>query len=372
MNFRRAMLCGSSTALVESRAQIRNPKPEIRRRSEHRNPEALQPLGSLERSDPRRCGLGAGIPARAAFGAIGEAASDFGFRPSFGFRVSDFGFRPLPSRPRITSKHPLCSAFTLVEIMIAIGILSLVLAAIYSSWTAILRASKTGLDAAASAQRARITIRVLEDSLGSAQSFAANLPYYYFDAENGDTPVLSFVAHLSKTFLRSGKFGDLDVRRVTFSVEPGPDGSRQLVLRQNPLVMDMDADEKEHPIVLAKHVKGFEMQFWDTNKNPPDWVDEWEGPKTNQLPKLVMVTLRLADNPYSSRVTEEITRIISLPAMTVQPVWQVPRGMGMPGMPGMPGTPGMPVTPGLPGTPGAFPNPNMPGNPGQFPPNMPR
>ena len=76
-------------------------------------------------------------------------------------------------------------AFTLVEIMIAIGIFSMVLAAIYSSWTAILRASKTGLDAAASAQRARITIRVLEDSLGSAQSFAANLPYYYFDAENG-------------------------------------------------------------------------------------------------------------------------------------------------------------------------------------------
>ena len=97
----------------------------------------------------------------------------------------------------------------------------MVLAAIYSSWTAILRASKTGLDAAASAQRARVTVRVLEDSLGSAQSFAANLPYYYFDAENGDSPVLSFVARLSKSFPRSGKFGDLDVRRVTFSVEGG-------------------------------------------------------------------------------------------------------------------------------------------------------
>ena len=128
--------------------------------------------------------------------------------------------------------------------------------------------SKVGLDAAASAQRARITIRVLEDSLGSAQSFAANLPYYYFDAENGDTPVLSFVARLSKSFPRSGKFGDLDVRRVTFSVEAAPDGSRQLVLRQNPLVMELRRDEKEHPIVLAKNVKGFEMQFWDTEQEP--------------------------------------------------------------------------------------------------------
>ena len=126
-----------------------------------------------------------------------------------------------------TRSTMLRSAFTLVEMMIAIALFSMVLTAIYASWTAILRASKTGLEAAASAQRARVAVRVLEDSLGSAQSFAANLPYYYFDAENGDSPVLSFVARLSKAFPRSGKFGDLDVRRVTFSVEGAPDGSRQ-------------------------------------------------------------------------------------------------------------------------------------------------
>ena len=260
------------------------------------------------------------------------------------------------------------SAFTLVEIMVAIGILSMVLAAIYSSWTSILRASKVGLDAAASAQRARITIRVLEDSLASAQSFAVNLPYYYFDAQNGDSPVLSFVARLSKSFPRSGKFGDLDVRRVTFSVEAAPDGSRQLVLRQNPLVMEMDRDEKEHPIVLAKNLKGLEMQFWDTNKNPPDWVDEWGEKKTNQLPKMVMVTLKLADRPHSSQVTEEITRIISIPGMTVQPVWQGPRGAGGPGGPGSPGNPGGPGALGMPGARGGPGSPGiMPGGPGGLP-----
>jgi prepilin-type N-terminal cleavage/methylation domain-containing protein len=251
-----------------------------------------------------------------------------------------------------TRSPTLGSAFTLVEMMISIALFSMILAAIYSSWTAILRASKTGLDAAASAQRARVAIRVFEDSLGSAQSFAANLPYYYFDAENGDSPVLSFVARLSKSFPRSGKFGDLDLRRVTFSLEAGPEGGRQLVLRQWPIVMEPDRDEKEHPIVLAKNVKGMEMQFWDSNKNPPEWVDVWEGPKTNQLPRLVMLTLKLADNPHSSQVTEEITRIISLPVMTVQPVWQGSRAPG-----GPPGTPGAPGTPGMTGPPGVLPNP---------------
>ena len=232
---------------------------------------------------------------------------------------------------------------TKIEIMVAIGIFSLVLTAIYSSWTAILRASKAGLAAAASAQRARITVRVLEDSLGSAQSFQQNLPYYAFVAENGDEATLSFVARLSKFFPRSGKFGDLDVRRVTFSVESAPDGGRQLVLRQNPLVMEPDIDEKEHPIVLAKNIKGFEMLFWAEDKTPPDWVDEWREQKTNQLPRLVMITLKLADNPHSSQITEEITRIINLPAKTVLPMWQVPRNAG--GPPNNPNQPNQPNQP---------------------------
>ena len=173
------------------------------------------------------------------------------------------------------------SAFTLVEIMIAIGILSVVLAAIYSSWTAILRASKTGLDAAASAQRARVTIRVLEDSwLGAI--FRRNLPYYYFAAETAIRR-FKFRRPFVQVFPAQRQVGDLDVRRVT-SLEAGPDGSRQLVLRQNPLVMDPDTDEKEHPIVLAKNVKGFEMQFWDSNKKPPELVDEWEGRKPTNYP----------------------------------------------------------------------------------------
>jgi len=256
------------------------------------------------------------------------------------------------------------AAFTLIEIMIAIGIFSLVLAAIYSSWSAILRASKTGLDVAASVQRMRIAVRMLEDSLSSAQSFTANLPYYYFMAENGNQAALSFVARLSRSFPRSGKFGDLDVRRVTFSIEAGPDSTRELVMRQMPLVMeDPDPDEKQNPIVLVKNVKSFEMQFLDGNKNPPEWVDEWTADKTNQLPKMVMFTLTVADNPHNQQAVEQISRIISIPAVTVQRMWQVPQFAGQPGQPGVP--PGA-----LPGQPGSQPppgvNPNQPINSGRF------
>jgi len=237
----------------------------------------------------------------------------------FGFRISRF-HRRAPSLPSRKSARRGESAFTLVEILIAIGILSLVIAAIFSSWTAILRGSKVGLESAATIQRSRIVIRTLEDSLASAQCFTANAQYYSFVAENGQEASLSFVARLAKSFPRGGRFGDFDVRRLTFSVQAGQENDRELVLRQNSVFTGMDVDEKEHPLVLAKNVKEFQLQFWDAKLN--DWTDEWL--QTNQIPKLVMVTLKLANNAQSSVAQEEITRIISLPSIAVAGSWQMP------------------------------------------------
>jgi len=243
---------------------------------------------------------------------------------------------PRPSRP--------ARAFTLVEILVAMGILSLVLTAIYSSWTAILRASKTGLDAAAAVQRARMAGRTIEESLGSAMMFGVNIRDYGFVAENGDNPSLSFVARLSASFPRQGRFEGLEVRRVTFSVEKGRDGTRQLVLRQCPITMEMDVDEKEHPLVLASNVKEFKTEFWDQRMQ--DWSDEWK--QTNALPSLVRVSLELAPkNPTARGKGERVMRIVSLPASAVAPFWQMPRLPNVPPPGTQPGlSPGFqPVTP---------------------------
>lgn len=280
--------------------------------------------------------------------AVSEVGSFFGFRPSAFFRPSGFGLR--------------ASAFTLVEILIAIGIFSMVLAAIYSTWTAILRSSKVGLGVAAAVQRARIASRTIEETLGSVQSFAANRNYYAFVSENGSQAMLSFVSRLSPSFPRSGKFAGLDVRRVTFSLEQGRDGSRQLVLRQTPLLMETDKDEVNYPLVIAKNVKEFKSEFWDTRLQ--DWIDEWK--QTNQIPTLVRVTLKLGDSAYSTQVGQQVTRIVSLPSVTVQPGWQTPNFQPGPGNPNNPVVPGNPV-PGNPGglplSPGVLPGSGFPGRP---------
>jgi len=266
----------------------------------------------------------------------------------------------------IEPRHPHrnARAFTLVEAMLAVAILSLVVAAIYSSWTAILRASKVGLDAAAQAQRSRMALQTLEDALTTAQMSVLNAEYYGFVARGGDEALLSFVARLPPSFPRSGRFGDLAVRRVIFRVEPGPDNDRVLTLRQHPLVRDLDEDEENHPLILARGVRGLDLAFWDLQAG--DWTEEWL--QTNQLPALVLLKLRLTPpGRSSSREEQEVSRVVAVPSRGLPPQYQMPR-VGVPGVPGQPQ-----VLPGGPGQPPVIPSPNpvvpgpAPGPPGGQP-----
>jgi len=213
-------------------------------------------------------------------------------------------------------------AFTLVEILMAMAIFALVLTAIYATWTALLRGSRVGLEAAAQVQRERIAVHTIEQALTASfacQADGRQIQYYGIIAENGSDAKLSFVARLPKSFPRSGRFGDLDVRRIEFAVEPGPESSRELVMRQCPILMDFDEDEKNHPLVLAKNVKELALEYWDSRTG--DWTDAWQQTGTNQLPKMVKVTLKLlppgSRYSYSSAKEEEVTRVVAMPSVGV-------------------------------------------------------
>jgi type II secretory pathway pseudopilin PulG len=223
-------------------------------------------------------------------------------------------------------------AFTLIEIMVAIAIFMMIIAVIYSTWALVMRATTVGQDAAAQAQRQRVALRTIEDSLMCAQSFQASQKYYYFNVENGDAPRLSFASRVPDIFPRNGKFGDFNLRRVTFQLEAGGDGEKDLVLRQSPILMDMDEDEQKNPLVLARNVKTFLVECWDTNQL--DWVTEWEN--TNSIPPMLRVGLVLGGNLGAGGAAPEVSivRAFSMPS-SMMPV-AVQRGGAGPNAPNGP------------------------------------
>ena len=253
------------------------------------------------------------------------------------FSISDFRFateNQNPARGSIANRQsPIASsfAFTLIEVLIAITIFTMVMAAIYSTWFMIVRASRVAQEAAAQAQRERIAIHTIENSLTQIQSFQASMQYYTFTVQNGDQPLLSFTARLPDDFPRSGRFGDFNVRQLTYSLEPVADAANNtsendLVLRQYPILEGMDPDEQANPYVLARNVQTFAVECWDTNAQ--DWTDEWDD--TNSIPPLIRISLVFGakkDNSPNPAPGLAVTRVIAIPSQTMPASSQVP-GLG--------------------------------------------
>jgi prepilin-type N-terminal cleavage/methylation domain-containing protein len=249
--------------------------------------------------------------------------------------TSDKNHRPCGLKNLVT-RHPspaTQSAFTLIEIMVAIAIFMLVVAAVYSTWIVVLKSSQVGMKAAAQIQRQRIAVRTIEDSLTCIQSFQASMQYYSFVVQNGDQPELSFTARLPDIFPRAGRFvnpatgKNFPVRRLTFTVESAPaylgydSSEKDLVLRQNPILMDMDPTEQSTPLVLARNVKDFTVECWDTNQQ--EWATEWDD--TNSIPPAIRITLTL-DGPDAPALP--ITRFIAVPSATMPAIVQTPAPVG--------------------------------------------
>jgi prepilin-type N-terminal cleavage/methylation domain-containing protein len=242
-----------------------------------------------------------------------------------------------------------CRAYTLLEVMIAISLFALVVSAIYACWSAVLRGSRGGLDAAAEVQRGRVAQRAIEEALTTAQLVTENLQWYSFIGETvGDVGYLSFVARLPLSFPGSGIFGDQVLRRVTFSIEPGKDSSQNLLLTQMPYLMAETADQEPYTIVLAKNVSLFALQFWSTNGNviagQGEWLDAW--PFTNRLPNKIRYALAFDQGRKQSGAAPYVINSVAhlpsvgvgdrLPAGSAQGQPTAPVGPG--GVPGQGGT----------------------------------
>jgi hypothetical protein len=100
------------------------------------------------------------------------------------------------------------------------------------------------------------------------------------------------------------------------------------VLRQKPILTDLDPGEQSDPLILAQNVKTFSISCWDTNQF--EWVSEWDN--TNQLPPMIMIGLALGgdnnDNSSEADSQRTIIRAFSLPSTMMPTVVQLGAGGG--------------------------------------------
>jgi type II secretory pathway pseudopilin PulG len=210
-------------------------------------------------------------------------------------------------------------AFTIVEILLAMGIFSMVLVSIYSTWSAIVRGSKSAQVAAAAVQRSRVSVRAIEDAINTAQLYAGNDELYWFLADTkGEFASLSFVARLPESFPGGGLYPEPQrLRYVMFQVERGEFSDNQLMLKQCPLLRPRVGGELvTDDTVLSPNVDLFKIDFFDATKK--DWLDEWK--LTNAFPALVRVSIGMGNKPGTPEEKKVIITRIMAPSCIVVPL----------------------------------------------------
>lgn len=205
--------------------------------------------------------------------------------------------------------------FTLIEVMLSVTLFSLIMISVIACWKAVVNGKIIAESAAAAAQRARIGIKAVEQALTCAELSTApgNLQFYSFENDtSGKFASLTVSARLPGEFPGSGLFGDNVMRRVSFDVEPGAGGTNNLVMNQWPLLAALDKDNTPYPIVLARDVNIFMLEFWSTQED--DWVVSFE--KTNEFPPMVRITLGVGHSAeHSDAPYDLIVRTVSIPSV---------------------------------------------------------
>ncbi len=207
--------------------------------------------------------------------------------------------------------HTRARAFTLVEILVALFLFMLMMGSIMACWKAIVSGTQTGERAAAMAQRARTSMRAVEDSLNNLEISTPNIRYYSFIADTSDAQFasLSFSARLPASFLGSDYFGDQVMRRVIFDVEKGAGNQLNLVMTQYPLLAIPSDQYPPKSITLARDVSAFVLEFWSPKDE--DWLSEFL--KTNEVPPMIRITLGTGHSPQDARLPFEVIQRVVVP-----------------------------------------------------------
>lgn len=200
------------------------------------------------------------------------------------------------------------SAFTLVELIVAVAILSLIIVTLASTFNAIVGATRSGAEATEHIQREWVAVKTIEEAVSGMVFFEENQDKYQFIVDSDfDYPKFSFIARLPDHFLGSRYFNGQNLRRIEFAIEQNEDrDTKMLVMYQtSPLAgTDNDLIDERPYWILVKDLDHFYIRYWDTNVN--EWVYDWEDP--NIIPTRIEIEMALMRPDGSTPILKDVRK----------------------------------------------------------------
>jgi general secretion pathway protein J len=215
---------------------------------------------------------------------------------------------------------------TLIEILVAVTVLSMVAVTI---WTATSQTSRTRDIVTASHDRlhqVRVAFEYLSRDISSAflsKHRATVEPTHdtvFIGQDHGDEDRLDFAA-----FTHQRRYLDVDESdqcEVGYFLAEDPEnrGQKNLVRRESPL-LDLEPLEGGQYLVLVQDVAAFDVQYFDMPMN--EWQDEWDTTEAtgeiDVLPQQVRIKLVV-----HNRIGEEVVYGTQIPIPMRTPIYRPP------------------------------------------------
>ncbi len=197
------------------------------------------------------------------------------------------------------------NAFTLVELLVALAILSAALAIAWGALSVSLSAWRRGDDLLEGLRRGESAADELALALRSAWYRPAEDGRYGFtlETQSGDPPADAIRWTSLGGAGAAVEAGEPGVpRRLTFAVERDDDDRPRAVLRAAPVFAEHDEARPDPVVRVWPDITGFSCRVW--NPTNETWVAEWTN--TNSIPIAVEIALYAAADGAPTAVRRRI------------------------------------------------------------------
>jgi len=179
--------------------------------------------------------------------------------------------------------------FTLVEILIAVAIVSLILTIIYGSYASSIDTMNYTREKMDTFSMARLTLSRMSDELTS--SFISDDEHLKFVGEEGK---IDFISSSHERIFKDSK--EYDLVEIGYFTEPEEEGESLSLWRREDRTPDDDILEGGEKEKLIEGLEGLEFKYYDGE----EWRSEWDSQEEKGLPQAVEVTLKFPDKELST------------------------------------------------------------------------
>ena len=195
----------------------------------------------------------------------------------------------------MTGDNRKASAFTLLEVLVATTLISILAGSLYATLSIAFKARRSAIASVEPVRKADLTLGLLGEDLRSAAVPNGILagPFAAQDGTDDHGHDSDSLAFYCTTRSPEAAEGIGDIKKVELLCEPSDDGETQVLVRR--VTTNLLAPVAVEPVeeILCRGVFAFNLRYFDDT----DWLDDWDSTtESSALPVAIEVTLQLNDD----------------------------------------------------------------------------